>query len=219
MKNKLSSINQMLFLSITFTMLLLLIRIAITHQLTYIFYSWNIFLAIIPLWFSKKIARQKILKHKSYLLLVGWLLFFPNAPYIITDLFHYTERPPIPFWYDLLIVTSAAWNGLMLGLISLMQVEQFLLLHLKPLLVKVFVILSFILCGYGIYIGRFLRFNSWDIVTDLDGLFFASFDRIFHPFHHLTTWAFSILFAMMLALFYYSIKATSRFLTINYNTH
>ena len=197
----------MLILSIGFTMLLLAIRITLTHTLTYIFFAWNIFLAIIPLWLSHQLLQQKNLKAKAVVLLFLWLLFYPNAAYIITDLFHYIERPPVPFWFDLLICTSAVWNGLILGLISLLQVEQFLFFHLKPLQVKAFILFSFILCSYGIYIGRFLRFNSWDIVTDIDGLFYASFDRVFHPFHHTTTWAFTLLFATMMAVFYYTIKA------------
>ena len=197
----------MLILSIAFTMILLTTRMILTHTLTYVFFAWNIFLAIIPLWLSKKLMQQNQLKIKAVLLLFFWLLFYPNAPYIITDLFHYVERPPVPYWFDLLICTSAVWNGLILGLISLLQVEQFLALHLKPLQVKAFVLTSFILCGYGIYIGRFLRFNSWDILTDIDGLFYASFDRIIHPFHHQTTWGFTLLFATMMGVFYYTVKA------------
>ncbi len=197
----------MLILSIAFAMLLLSIRIILTHKLTYIFFAWNTFLAVMPLLFSNMLVKQSGINFKSICILLSWLIFYPNAPYIITDLFHYVERPPIPYWFDLLICISAVWNGLILGLISLIQVEHFLMLHLRPLVVKIIVLSSFVLCSYGIYIGRFLRFNSWDIITDIDGLFDASIQRIMHPFQHTTTWGFTILFAVMMALFYYTIKS------------
>lgn len=200
----------MLFLSVAFTMLLLTTRIVLTHSLTYIFFVWNLFLAIIPLVLSNYLFKQQKLGIKSIVIIFGWLFFYPNAPYIITDFFHYVERPPVPYWFDLLICISAVWNGLIIGLISLTQVEQFLLLHLKPIIVKTIVMASFFLCGYGIYIGRFLRFNSWDIIADIDGLFDASLERVIHPFHHTTTWGFTILFAAMMAVFYYTIKSIAQ---------
>ena len=207
MKQKRTAINTMLILSISFTTLLIATRMIISKDLTYIFFEWNMFLAIIPVWFSRKLLQQSAFKMKAFILLFCWLLFYPNAPYIITDLFHYSERPPIPYWFDLLIVTSAVWNGLILGLISLMEVEQFLAIHLSPIKVKAMIILSFFLCGYGIYIGRFLRYNSWDIVTNPIQLCMDTASRIVHPFHHPRTWAFTVLFAAMMALFYYTIKS------------
>ena len=209
MKNKHSAINKMLILSISFTTILIAVRIIISSDLTYIFLGWNMFLAILPLCFSRMLLHQKQLKSKAVIFLFLWLLFYPNAPYIVTDLFHYTERPPIPYWFDLLIVTSAVWNGLILGLISLMEVESFLANHLSAVKVKLLISVSFILCGYGIYIGRFLRYNSWDIVTNPIQLSLDTISRIVHPFHHPRTWAFTILFAAMMALFYYTIKSLS----------
>jgi uncharacterized membrane protein len=217
MKTKITATNKMLILSVAFTMILLAIRIALTNSLTYLFFVWNIFLAIIPLVSSNYLLKQQKLGIKSIIIIFGWLFFYPNAPYIITDFFHYVERPPVPYWFDLLICISAVWNGLILGLISLIQVEAFLSRHLKPTIVKAIVLASFLLCGYGIYIGRFLRFNSWDIVTDIDGLFDASLQRIIHPFHHTSTWSFTLLFAVMMAVFYYTIKSISQ-IFINKNT-
>lgn len=207
----------MLILSVAFTMLLLATRILLTQTLTYTFFVWNLVLAIIPLLLSNRLLKQQKLGISSTIIILLWLFFYPNAPYIITDFFHYVERPPVPYWFDLLICISAVWNGLIIGLISLIQVEQFLSKHLKPKLVKTIVLSSFILCGYGIYIGRFLRFNSWNIITDIDGLFDASLQRIVHPFHHTTTWGFTILFAAMMAVFYYTIKSIAQILVIKKN--
>jgi len=206
MKNKISSLEKMLLLSVAFSMLLLTIRIIITHDLSYIFYAWNTFLAIVPVLFSRKLSMHSAIRFKTIILLCGWLLFFPNAPYIITDILHYMERPPVPFWYDLLIVMIATWNGLLLGFISLLQVEQFLAKNFKPFWVKTSIIVSLLLCGYGVYLGRFLRFNSWDIIANPDDLFFASAHTIIHPHQSIKVWAFTFLFASMLSIIYFTIK-------------
>ena len=215
MKTKQSAVNNMLILSISFTTILIIFRIIFSQELTYIFLAWNIFLAIIPLWFSRKLLQQKEFRTKSVLLLFLWLIFYPNAPYIITDLFHYTDRPPIPFWFDLLIMISAVWNGLILGLISLLQVEQFLSLHIQPYKVKALVILSFFLCGYGIYIGRFLRYNTWDVIAQPKGLLIDTIQNSIHPFHHPRTWAFTVLFAVMMAVIYYTLKSLIDLFRVN----
>jgi uncharacterized membrane protein len=206
MIQKLSPIEKMLVLSIAFTMLLLAFRIMYTQELTYIFYVWNTILAIVPLWFSRKLVRQSSINRNAIILLVCWLLFFPNAPYIITDIFHYEERVPIPKWYDLLIVISAAWNGLLLGIVSLMQVETFLSLHLKKQWVTLSIFASLLLCGYGVFIGRFLRFNSWDILTKPQNILFSSAHQLLHPNQNRNVWLFTFLFASMLSLVYFTLR-------------
>lgn len=216
MIKKISPIEKMLMLSICFTMCLLAIRIFRTNELTYVFYTWNMFLAIIPILFSRRLEKQESIGFATYLLIGGWLLFFPNAPYIITDLFHYRERNSAPKWYDLLLVTSAAWNGLLLGIASLMQVETYLTKHIKAGWVRLAVFSSMILCGYGIYIGRFLRFNSWNIITKPNKLINASAHHILQPQQNIKLWAFTFLFAAMFGIIYFTLKAMKE-LKSNFN--
>src|SRR4051794_33418435 len=112
MKLQVSNISKMLLLSVGFTMLMLAVRMAYSSTLEYSFYGWNTFLAAIPYLISTQLLRLRKIHVTAVVMLCVWLLFFPNAPYIITDLLHYEERPPVPFWYDILLVISAAWNGL-----------------------------------------------------------------------------------------------------------
>jgi uncharacterized membrane protein len=209
MLKNISSLEKMLLVSISFTMLLLLIRFSYTKELAYSFYVWNTFLAVLPLVFSHFLVRQRNFNFKAILLLTCWLAFFPNAPYMITDLFHYREKPPVPKWFDLLLVTSAAWNGLLLGIVSLMQIEAFLSGFLKERLVKIFVIISFALCGYGVYIGRYLRFNSWDAVAAPQKLIYTFSLHIFQPQEHVMIWAFTFLFGAMFGIVYFTLKQLS----------
>jgi uncharacterized membrane protein len=206
MLKTLSSLEKMLLVSVSFTMLLLLTRCCFTKELTYSFYVWNTFLAILPLLFSRSLIRMSKCNFMAILLLACWLAFFPNAPYLITDMFHYMEKPPVPKWFDLLLVTSAAWNGLLLGIVSLMQVEQFLSRHLRENWVKFFVIVSFMLCGYGVYIGRYLRFNSWDAVTAPQKLIYTFSLHIFQPQDYIMLWAFTFLFGTMFGIVYFTLK-------------
>ena len=156
------------------------------------------------------LADLKKMNSAAIVFLVAWLLFFPNAPYMITDIFHYEERPPVPFWYDVLLVISAAWNGLILGMVSLMNVENFLSRHIKPLLVKFIVFTSLLLCGYGIFIGRFLRFNSWNILTDPGYLAYTSAHHVLLPQRYPKLWVFTVLFAALLSIIYFTLKKLPR---------
>lgn len=206
MLKKISPIEKMLIAGIAFTMFLLCCRIIRTHQFTYLLFIWNTVLAVMPFLFSRSLINQNKLNYKSYFIIAMWLLFFPNAPYIITDLFHLKQRELVPYWFDLLLVVSAAWNGLLLGIISLMQVENFLSKHLSILKVNFFILSSALLCGYGIYIGRFLRFNSWDIIANPDNLLYASAHHVLQPREYIPVWGFTFLFAVMFCIIYFTLK-------------
>lgn len=210
---RLSGLSKMLFLSIAFSMALLALRIMYTDTYDYGFYIWNTFLAAIPYVCSNMLDRQPKMNLFPVILLAVWLLFFPNAPYIITDLLHYEERPGVPYWFDIILVASATWNGLILGIVSLMQVELFLAKHIPPIWVKLSVFTSLLLCGYGIFMGRFLRFNSWDIFTNPQELAYTSAHHVLTPHHYPKLWVFTVLFAVMLSLIYYTLKKMPRLIT------
>lgn len=204
---KISGTSKMLLLSVAFSMSLLLVRFVYsTNIVEYSFYGWNTFLAAIPYLMSTQLIKLKKLKTAAVIFIGVWLLFFPNAPYMITDLFHYEEKPGVPFWYDLLLVVSCAWNGLILGMASLMNVENFLSRHLKPVWVTICVFMSLLLCSYGVFIGRFLRFNSWNIITDARGLVFSSAHHVLTPQHYPKLWVFTILFSVLLTIIYFTLK-------------
>lgn len=206
MNLKISDTSKMLFAGIVFTMSLLLVRFFYSSTLDYRFYGWNTFLAVIPYVASTQILKWKKINFSALIILTVWLLFFPNAPYLITDILHYEERPPVPFWFDILLVMSATWNGLILGIVSLINIELFLAKHLKPLWVTICVFFSLLLCSYGVFIGRFLRFNSWDIVTDPAYIAYTSAHHILLPQRYPKLWVFTLLFAVLLTIIYFTLK-------------
>jgi len=209
MKLRLSAPEKTLSLSIAFTLLLLVARVFRSDSIAYVFYPWNICLAVVPIFFSRRLANYTAISWKSMLLLAGWLLFFPNAPYIATDVLHFCNRPGVPIWYDLILVLSAAWTGLIAGFISLMQVDSFISRYVNNRWRIVMIVVFIFAASAGIYLGRFLRFNSWDIVTHPVSLVRVTASHVFRPLQHIQAWGFCFICTGLLLLFYYSIKNIS----------
>ena len=136
-----------------------------------------------------------------------WLLFFPNAPYIITDLYHIRYAAAMPVWFDMALIVSFAWNGLLLGFLSLMDIEQVIGRFTRKVWARLFSISAIVLASFGIYLGRFLRWNSWDIVTHPWLLMHDIADRVFHPFQHPRTVGVTIVFSLFLLFSYFTIVA------------
>jgi uncharacterized membrane protein len=197
--------SKRIIIPLAFTMFLLVTRIILSGHLYYIFLAWNLFLAWIPFAISQNLSTIKN-RWKILFMIGAWLLFLPNAPYIITDFLHLTSRPPIPYWYDILLLFSASLNGLLLGLLSLLSVEKFLAKRYGNRISGLIILCSFFLCSFGIYMGRYLRWNSWDIIMNPDDIAIDILVRIFNPFDHFATWGVTILFGSFFYVIYYSIK-------------
>jgi uncharacterized membrane protein len=178
-------------------------RMAWTGKITYIFLLWNLFLAWVPYGMSLLVVSRK---HKSIWLLVpilcAWLLFLPNAPYILTDLVHLKVRHGVPFWYDLMLILSFGFTGVLLGWISLLNVQQQLQHWIRPAYTWLLVALTSLACGFGIYLGRVLRYNSWDILSDPYPLLRDVAAPLLHPRAHVATIGSSLAFAGFLFLGY-----------------
>jgi len=154
--------------SLALSLALITARVFVTHQITFVFLLWNLFLALIPFGISTMLGISAGPLRGRLLLPVGavWLLFFPNAPYILTDLFHLEPRSGVPYWYDLGLILSCAWNGLMLGYASLLEMQNLVRRRLGAGLGWAFVMVALVLSSFGIYLGRYLRWNSWDVLTN-----------------------------------------------------
>lgn len=194
-----------LSLSVLLTVLLIAFRIHYTGKVTYAFLVWNLFLALIPFGISSltliyhERVRSKLI---LFTVIFSWLLFFPNAPYIVTDFFHLKDRGNIPYWYDLGLLVSAAWNGLMLGFISLYDMQQVINKLLGKAYGWFFAMSSIVLGSFGIYLGRYQRFNSWEVLTNPLELFADIAGRFLNPFAHPRTMFVTLLFSAFLSVGY-----------------
>lgn len=160
---------------------------ALKNTTTFLFLVWNLFLAWIPFWIAlalEPLSQRFKSSWLSGLLLIAWLLFFPNAPYILTDLLHLRVRHPIPHWYDLMLIATFAWTGLLLGYLSLYEVQVFIRKRKGRLFSWVFSTGAIFLCGLGIYLGRYLRWNTWDILRNPLSIIQDAWQSMLHPAGH-----------------------------------
>lgn len=167
---------------------------------TFFFLIWNLFLAWVPFWIAISLERLAYSRVLLALGLICWLLFFPNAPYIITDLIHLKYRAPVPFWYDLMMIFSFGWTGLLLGFLSLLEVQMVLEKRLNQWLANSLVGISILLCGLGIYIGRFQRWNTWDVLANPFDLMEEVISVLLHPLSNIKTLGIAIIFAVLIFL-------------------
>ena len=184
---------------------LLAVRLARSNSFLFAFLTWNVFLASIP--FAASLAfemldRFRRVRPLQWVSFAVWLLFLPNAPYIITDFIHLRARPPVPLWFDVLLLISCAGTGLLLGYGSVMIVQRAIARRRGVRLGWVVACLSILLSAFGIYLGRFVRFNSWEVFTDPMPLFSDIGHRLMNPFQHPRTFAVTILYGVALMLGY-----------------
>jgi uncharacterized membrane protein len=209
----------LLFAFSTMCLVLSIVRVFYSATPTFLFLNWNLFLAFIPWALSSMLIVYPQLQQKKLAvacLLGTWLLFFPNAPYILTDLFHLKLALGMPIWFDLLLILSFAWVGLLFGFMSLWDIEKILKRYLvtsrlKGLLryrlsIPLFSSALLFIGSFGIYLGRYLRWNSWDIIAEPFALIYDIGDRFINPFEHPRTWGVTLFMGLFLNVVYWSLR-------------
>lgn len=167
---------------------------------------WNVFLATIPIFLAKKALNYyKKSKFISWLFGIAWLFFWPNTFYMVTDIIHLTKdsffeidnglvySTDIFVWCKALVIILGVLYAVFVGIKSQEQIEKVFEDTSKKILVYLFRFLCSVLCGIAIYIGRFLRLNSWDIINPYKIV------MKFITFGH--EWSFIISFIMLFAFF------------------
>lgn len=151
-----------------FGVALVAFRRAYTGELEYANLVWNLFLAWLP--FAFALAAYDLDRRRGRLpglLALGalWLAFLPNAPYLVTDYMLLRYVGGMPVWFDVVMLTTFAWTGLVLGFVSLYLVQSIVRRRLGAVAGWACAVASLGLSGLGIYLGRVLRWNSWDLAV------------------------------------------------------
>jgi uncharacterized membrane protein len=204
----------MLLLSTFASVLLFAVGAYRNRTLEFAYLIWNLFLAWLPLLLAAWLV--KVLRHKLWssweALLVSllWIAFLPNSFYMVSDFIHLQNLESVDILYDSVMFTSFIFVGLVLGLSSLYLIHNEFRRRFSLRSSSAWLGGIFFLCGFAVYLGRDLRWNSWDILTNPGGLIFDISDRVLHPSAYpqmfITTLTFFLLISSMYGLTYKAIQ-------------
>ena len=196
-----------------FTLAMLGARMAYTGTGGHGWLAWNLVLAWIPFGVSLVLyARARAGASLRVLapLAALWLVFFPNAPYLVTDLKHVGSGGSVPLLYDVLLLSAGAWTGLLLGLTSLFLVHAVARRLVGAMSAWALVVGALTLSSFGIYLGRVQRWNSWDVVVHPAALASQLGGGLLHPVDYPRPIALTVLLTAFLLVSYLVLYSFAR---------
>ena len=172
---------------------LLAVRVATSDSFRYGFMVWNLVLATVPLvlawWLVTRVDRLGWLSWQQIILTLAWIVFLPNSFYLITDFVHLRVNYEADIFFDIGLLTSFVLAGLMYGYVSVYMVHQRLLKRMRERSTYLLLGLLFLAVSFAICLGRYTRWNTWDILLKPAGLLFDVSERVINPNAHLQTYA------------------------------
>ena len=168
-----------------FSVGLLGLRILLFHEFTFGYMVWNLLLAVLPAGLAilllKRLQSSSWLDTPNILITALWLGFLPNSFYLVTDLIHIAEVTTKTLLFDSVMLFSFAITGLLLGFLAVVPVHQALLRRVNRHSAHRVIAGIFLLCGYAIYLGRYMRWNTWDVLINPIGLLSNVTDSLTNP--------------------------------------
>ena len=200
-----------------FTLAMLASRMAYTGTHGHSWLAWNLFLAWIP--FALALLLYERVRAGAPLRVIVplgllWLVFFPNAPYLVTDLKYVGGGGRIPVLYDVLLFSAGAWTGLLLGLTSLFLVHMVVRRLVGTVNAWALVAAVLSLSSFGIYLGRVQRWNSWDVVANPVPLAAQLLQGLAHPLDYPRPLGLTVLLTAFLLTSYLVLYSFARLSTL-----
>jgi uncharacterized membrane protein len=194
-----------LVISNLLSVLLFIVRASSAHNFRYIFLLWNLVLGYVPLllayWLRRRLRTSPWLSKENIALSIVWLGFLPNSFYLASDLIHLTTTGEISKLFDATLFLSCIFNGFVAGFLSVYILHTLLIKRLKQEAHLVIGVV-FLLCGFAVYLGRYMRWNSWDVIFNPAGILFDVSDRVINPIAHPESFLTTITFFLLLSTMY-----------------
>jgi uncharacterized membrane protein len=187
---------------------LLFVRGWYAHGLHFRFLAWNLVLAVIPALAAAAMAQADRRGRPVIAVLCGvaWLVFLPNAPYLITDLVHLQPRPPVPYWFDIGLFAAFAGAGVLSAFSSFGDVQRVASRRFGRWTGWIVVAVASFAAGFGIELGRMGRWNSWDVLTQPRGLFAEILTRLLDPWSYPRAIGMTVLYGSVLLFGYVAVR-------------
>lgn len=186
--------------------LLFVLRVQQAENMRYWFLLWNLVLAWVPLGLvlllREHLKKARWLTWKSMLLSVLWLGFLPNSFYLVSDLIHLHETGEVSILYDAVMLTSFIFNGFAAGFASVFLMQAMAQRRFSRKHVHIAVGFVFLLCSFAMYLGRDLRWNTWDVLINPAGILFDVSERVINPLTHIEAFSTTALFFVLLGSIY-----------------
>jgi uncharacterized membrane protein len=201
------SFTKILLAFFSFIGLMIIVRFIYSGGHGFVFLIWNLFLAWVPFAISalfKNLVQAP--KWKQVLVFSIWLIFFPNALYIVTDLVHLDLETNIPKWFDAVLLFTSSITGLIMAFVSLLRIEHFLSHYFRNSKVHVIMVSILFIGSFGVYLGRFLRWNSWDVISNPVSLLYSIAERFIFPLRYIQTWGITVMLTVLYYLIFLAIK-------------
>lgn len=196
-------------------------RIFSSDSLRYIFLVWNLVLAVIPLlvawWLSERLKTLSWFGWPQVVLSILYLGFLPNTFYLITDFVHLRPTDDVGLYFDVVLLAGFMLNGIVLGFGSVYLIHKQLLRRLNEHTALGIIAVVFFLASFATYLGRFTRFNTWDILLRPAGLLFDVSDRLVNPTQHSDTYLATLTLFLVLFSGYLVVYTYSRLITLKKN--
>lgn len=187
-----------------------ILRVFLFGNTAFLYILWNILLAFIPFFISSilllRTNKENIIKPFFIIGFILWFIFLPNAPYVITDFIHLGRIHSVPVMYDIFLLFASAWVSLLMGLYSLLHMEKILLLKFSKKVANIIIVIIIFFTSFGVYLGRYFRFNSWDLFTSHRSLVSTIWDIFAQSNNYINVYSYTILFFFFIYISYISFK-------------
>lgn len=195
-------------------LLFFLARLVLTGTLRYWFIPENLALAWLGLIFGwllvRSLQKTRWLTWKNLGLTLLWLFFLPNTWYVLTDYLHVYATGEISQLFDIVMITTLVINGFVLGFTSLYLVHRELYKRLGEARSLAVISTVILLNSFAIYLGRVLRWNSWDVLVNPSGIILSVSDRLIYPLDYPRALNVTLMFFVLLSALYFAIWLIAR---------
>ncbi len=191
-------------------LILNILRVFLFGNASFLYILWNIVLAFVPFLISLilllRTNKENIVKPFFIIGFIIWFIFLPNAPYVVTDFIHLGRIHAVPVMFDIFLLFASAGVSLLMGLYSISHMEKMLLLKFSKKITNITIAIVILFTSFGVYLGRYFRFNSWDFFISHNSLMESIWKIFTESNNYANVYGYTLLFFAFIYISYVSFR-------------